>query len=177
MEINAALFDNELYDLIEPGFTDESFQKIKFMNVTRARVMGAEIELKGYFGFFGAQTGFTYMDPRDLTLDEVLKYRPKVLWYSKLWLPWEFLEMSCDYRYMSEIQNIDDQLKYQVEDYEARVAVHIVDLSITADFGQISSNKLKASLIAKNLLDYYYVEYVGSLGPTRSLVFQLEFRL
>jgi hypothetical protein len=78
---------------------------------------------------------------------------------------------------MSEIQNIDDQLKYQVEDYEARVAVHIVDLSITADFGQISSNKLKASLIAKNLLDYYYVEYVGSLGPTRSLVFQLEFRL
>jgi iron complex outermembrane receptor protein len=177
LEINAAAFDNELYDLIEPGFTDESFQKIKFINVTRARIMGVEIEMKGFFGLFGAQTGFTYMDPRDLTLDEVLKYRPKVLWYSKVYVPWEFLELSCDYRYMSEIESVDDKLKFQVKDYDAKVPVHIVDMSLSADFEKLGFSKLRATLIAKNMLDYYYVEYVGSLGPTMSLVLQLDFRL
>ena len=76
-ETDISFFRSELFDLIEPQLTGTD---IKFENVTRARITGVELSLKGMLGFAGFESSLTWMDPRDLTLDEVLKNRTKILW-------------------------------------------------------------------------------------------------
>ncbi len=163
-ETDISFFRSELFDLIEPQLTGTD---IKFENVTRARITGVELSLKGMLGFAGFESSLTWMDPRDLTLDEVLKYRSKVLWYSRLIIPVEFIELQADYRYMSEFVNIDDRLRLQVKDSEAKVPAHIVDARLIFKLNKISSYPVSISLLGKNIFDYYYTEIPGNLGPTR----------
>lgn len=173
--LDLAIFQNELYNLIEPGFTDNSYQQIMFKNVTRARIRGIEATLRLLpAGLFGLESGLTYMDSRDLVLNSILKYRPKFLWYSKVSFPLGPLEFQVDYRYISRIDQIDEELKFQVKDYDARVPVHVVDARFIINLGKMDIIPVTLTLNAKNLLDYYYVKMVGNLAPTRFIGLQLE---
>lgn len=169
-----ALFQNDMNDLIEPTFI-ESGGKIKFLNITEARIRGLELNIKTLlFGFAAFQTSLTAMDPVDLTLNKTLKYRSKFLWYSSLTIPAGLLEFQADYRFKSKTVNIDDRLSIGIPDADARVPAHILDARISLKMDNFAGFPLTATLNAKNLLDYYYTEIVGSLGMTRYISLQIS---
>jgi iron complex outermembrane receptor protein len=168
--VDFSVFNNEMYDLIEPTVLGTS-SKIQFKNVTRARISGMELDIKSYlFKTIGIESSVTLMDPRDVTTNQILNYRSECLWYNSLSLPFQRYELQLDYRFKSRIKNVDRQLSIIVKDIDARVDVHIVDARISA----FIYNKIKLTLSAKNLLDYYYTEMVGNLAPTRMILLQLD---
>lgn len=177
MEIDGAVFNNELFDMIEPTFLPAG--TIQFQNVTRARVLGAELTLRGYLARgLGFETGLTLMQPRDLLADTILKYRNSVIWYSRgSWDVIDGLSVQAEYRYTDRVQRIDEL--NVVIDYDARVPVHIVDARIIANLRTLIGEAvpLTASVIGRNLADYYYTEVMGNLGPTRSITMQVEYKL
>jgi iron complex outermembrane receptor protein len=175
VDINLAVFDNELYDLIEPTFAlDEPGVPIVFRNLTRARILGTELTVRLMLpANIGLESGFTYMLPRDLTTESTLKYRNKVLWYSRgIWKPLPWCEIQAEYRYQDRIEAIDDRLALFIPDADARVPLHVVDARV---FVNATAN-LRAGLIGRNLLSYAYTEIPGNLGPTRAILLQVEFR-
>jgi outer membrane receptor protein involved in Fe transport len=175
IEIDLAVFDNELFSLIEPTFDlTASDIPIVFTNLTRARILGAELSARMALaqGLF-AETGLTVMDPVDMTLGSILKYRNRVLWYSRAsWTPLDWLELQVEYRYQDRVEAIDDRLALFITDADVRVPVHIIDARA---FTTLNS-RWRVGLIGRNLTNYAYVEAVGNLGPTRSVMLQLEYR-
>jgi len=175
IEIDIAVFDNELFSLIEPTFDLSSPEiPIIFANLTRARILGTEITARmALGGGLLAETGVTLMDPTDMTLGTTLMFRNKVLWYSRAsWtlLPW--LEMQAEYRYQDRVAQINDRLALLIADADVRVPVHIVDARLFAKL----DGTWRLGLIGRNIANYAYVEAVGNLGPTRSVMLQLEYR-
>lgn len=178
LNLDIAGFRNELYDLIEPAFVSETSADIMFQNVTRAEILGVEIGLKSLlFNILGFETGMTAIDPKDINSNKTLKYRSKFIWYSRAVLPLGPVELQADYRYLSKIENIDEELRLQVEDYDARVPVHIVDARIILNLHKISEVPINITLNSKNIMDYYYTEMVGNLAPTRYIGLQIEYQM
>lgn len=175
IDIDVAVFDNELYQLIEPTFDlSQAGAPIVFQNLTRARILGSELTIRAMLSTNATiETGITYMVPRDLTTGTTLKYRNNVLWYSRgSWTPMTGIELQAEYRYQDRVELIDDRLSLFIPDADARVAMHIVDARIFFS----PSEKLKVGLIGKNILSYSYTEIVGNLGPTRAILLQLELK-
>ncbi len=174
--LDFAIFNNELSDLIEPTFSTNGNAEIQFQNVTKARISGIEFGLRTFLlGMLGFETSVTFMDAKDLVLDEELKYRPKFLFYNRFMLPLGVIELQADYRYKSKFNNIDPELALIVKDVDARVEVHILDARIAIDLHKISETlPLIITISANNLLDYYYAEMVGNLGQTRYISLRME---
>lgn len=174
--LDAAAFVNFMNDLIEPTF-DISLPNapIKFQNITEARISGIEFEAKSLlFGFLGLKSSVTLLEPIDRTLNQVLKYRSKFLWYSSLSIPLYILEFQADYRYLTRVENIDNSLGLQIKDYDARVPIHVLDLRLLASLNKLLTIPLKIGINAKNMLNYYYTEVPGNLAPTRYIGLHLE---
>ncbi|MBU3678610.1 MAG: TonB-dependent receptor [Candidatus Kapabacteria bacterium] len=174
-ELDIAIFDNELYSLIEPSFdlTTPGIP-IVFTNLTRARILGMEGTLRfAITKDLMAETGLTLMDPTDLTLGSILKYRNRVLWYSRaMWSPLAGVSLQAEYRYQDRVQAIDDRLSLFVTDADVRVPLHLVDLRLFAD----ASDHLRCGVIVRNALNYAYTESIGNLGPLRTVLLQVEMR-
>jgi iron complex outermembrane receptor protein len=80
-ELDGALFWNEYQNLIEPGLVSGGTQ-IQFANVTHARVRGLDLTARAAAlanGHLSGELAYTFLDARDLTLDEPLAFRPKHL--------------------------------------------------------------------------------------------------
>jgi outer membrane receptor for ferrienterochelin and colicins len=171
-----ALFQNDMIDMIEPGFINEgNGTVIQFQNITEARIRGLEFGFKSLiYGLVGLETSITAMDPQDLTNDEYLKYRSKYVWKNRVFLPTEYVDFNIDYRYKSEFENVDDRLGLLIKDFDAKVPVHVVDLAVKFKMKKVSNIPMNITLNVKNLLDYYYIEMVGNLAPTRYISLQLE---
>lgn len=176
VKLDFSVFVNEFSELIEPSFdTQQNSAIIKFQNVTSARIIGAELDIKTLlFGAIGLETSLTAMDPRDLTLDETLKYRSKYLWYNRLYIPIGQFEVQTDYRFISKMENVDNRLLIYIPDADALVDAHILDARIIWNTEEITGFPLRFTINAKNLLDYYYTEMVGNLAPTRHISLQVD---
>ncbi len=182
IEFDWALFDNELYDLIEPTFdlSDPSIP-IYFRNVTRARILGTELTVRAMLAKgLGIESGITAMLPQDLILDETLKYRNNILWYTRgTWSvalgTWN-VELQAEYRFQNRVENIDDRLALFIPDADQRVPSHVVDARVFLDLQPLMGHPLRVGILAQNLLDYYYAEMIANLSPTRSVMLQVEWR-
>lgn len=178
VDVDIALFDNELFDLIEPRFdiTDPSVP-IVFKNITRARILGSELTVRSALGkTFTVETGLTAMLPRDLVLNQTLKYRNNILWYSRaICTPLSPLSLQLEYRFQNRVENIDDNLAVFIPDADQRVPSHVVDARVFWTFPANGASTVRLGIIARNVLDYYYAEAVANLSPTRSIVFQAEY--
>jgi outer membrane receptor for ferrienterochelin and colicins len=174
--LDFAIFQNDMRDMIEPGFIKKDDKLvIQFQNITEARIRGIEFGVKTFlFSMVGVESSITAMDPQDLTTNEMLKYRSKYLWKSRLFIPMDMLDFNIDYRFKSEIENVDDRLGVEIKDYDARVPVHVVDLAVKFKMKKVNEIPLNITLNIKNLFDYYYVEMVGNMAPTRYISLQLE---
>ncbi len=173
--LDLAVFQNDLYELIEPSFVSPTEARIQFINVTRAQIRGAEIGIKSFVaGLFGIETSYMYMEPRDLSDNSVLNYRSEHIWYNRLLLPLGDFEIQADYRYKSRVNNIDVQLGLLVKDSDARVDMHVLDARLIYDLKPLLGQNLKLTLNVNNIFDYYYTTMVGNLGMTRTLTLMLE---
>lgn len=161
--VDVALFRTDYWDLIE-GQPDET-NTIRFQNLTRARISGVEFNLKTMWWkrHLGLDLNYTFMNPRDLTLDRTLVYRPRHLATVSLALNYGLLGVNLDYRYNSRIEEV---LLYPDD---IRVANKMLDGKIALDF-----KGYKLSFDVDNMLQYNYVPVERNLAPIRRFMLTLS---
>jgi iron complex outermembrane receptor protein len=174
--LDAALFQNDFYDLIEGGVNPTQFV-IQFNNVTRARIRGFEFGIKAnmFHRFLTTDISYTYIDPIDLIHNTVLKFRPRNLFYASLIAQYQQWQTEVNYRYVSRVEAIDENLVRlaPIVDGDQRVACNVIDAGIT--YNLIDFNlPLTIGLTIKNLTNYYYVELLGNLSPVRTFYVSVE---
>ncbi len=125
LSLDISGFSSDYWDLIEPEPTVT--QEIQFINVTRARISGIEtgLRLQPWLPGLSLQTAYTWMDPRDLELDQTLAYRPRHISQTTLLYAKGPFEISADYRYIARLDNV------KLYPYEDRVAQKNLDLHLT----------------------------------------------
>jgi outer membrane receptor protein involved in Fe transport len=172
--LDAAAFRSSYEDMIEPQFIGD---KIQFNNITTARQVGHEefIEVRPYRSdLVKWRAGYTYVYSEDLTLHQVLPYRPRHLVQSHAeWNPENF-NLSTDFRYISAYENTDSTLSRVVKDGDVRNASYVLDARVSVALKEYLNIPIKLTLQVQNLLNYYYVEIVGNMGPLRSYSLKIE---
>jgi outer membrane receptor for ferrienterochelin and colicins len=178
LSFDASLFRNEFWDLIEPAFSPDG--NVRFQNVTRAHVTGTELTVivDLFNRLLRTQVGYTYIYPEDATTGDILKYRSRHLLYVSNQLLAYLLAVGIDFRYISKMERIDEQLVTLgvIPNGDQRVPAYVMDVRCSYDwtFGGVP---LTASFQINNLFQYYYVDFVGNLAPIRNYALTLEMRL
>lgn len=177
LNFDIALFHTEYDNFIEA--TLQPSGDIQFLNITEAKIQGVELvsEYEPVENLIKLTAGYTYLWARDINLNKAMKYRPRHLLYlSSEYNPNPF-EFRADFRYWSRVEEIDDLLTQPpinlVPDGELRVPVYVFDVSIGYNFFLFKA-PLKVYFNAKNLFNYYYVEFIGNLAPIRNISLSLE---
>jgi iron complex outermembrane receptor protein len=166
---DVSMFYSYYNDLIEPTFNTDVSPVIRFENISKARIYGIEFSTKALlFKKIPFSIGVTYLDPKDLNDNQILKYRSRFSLVSTLSLPYKFITTTVDFRYISKIERLDEILKLLVADYDAIVPIYVVDLNLALNLKEFGI-PITLNFSVQNLLDYYYVEMVGNLAPTRHL--------
>jgi len=170
-----ALFYNYFKDLIEAEFLSETENQVQFKNITKARVFGLEFNMDWQIvpEKLLYHIGYTFTNPRDLSSSEVLKYRPEHILYTDLKWNLDPFRIGLDYRYLSRFGRIDENFALIINDAKERVPIHVVDLRFLYSF-TIDQMTLLATLQINNLLQYNYVDVIGTLAPLRNYVLTLE---
>lgn len=178
-KFDVALFQNEFTNMIEPQLQPQT-ARIRFVNVTRARIQGAEVNIGGWLPgkLAGLEAALTAMMPLNVDSNTVLKYRSKFLVQTRLMIPVGAFQVQADYRFQSRVETIDELLAVlRIPDVDARVPIHVLDLRLIADLYSLAEIPVMATLNVKNALNHYYTEIIANLAPTRSVLLQLDARL
>jgi len=165
LTLDAALFHSHYEQLIEP-ILDPDDQKIQFRNITEAVIQGAEITVDWKWPLIPASSrvSYTYIDPRDLTADDVLAYRHRhSLVISEQLIFSDWLSLGIDYRYLSKMARVQLFPENSKTGADQRVPIHLV-----GGFCNINLQKsLNLSLSVENLFQYSYVMVERNMGPVR----------
>jgi outer membrane receptor for ferrienterochelin and colicins len=177
---DAAAFRTDYDNLIEAGLIVSGTDlQIQWRNVIKARVQGVETSFKTWLfdGGLSFNLGYTYVYPEDITNDDILRYRPRHLFYTNLTTRIGPVTAGADFRYISRVDRIDDELVEVgiVPDGDERVPIYVTDFRIGADFG-FAGVPLNATFNMTNALQYNYVELIGNMMPPRNYVLVLEAR-
>ena len=178
-EFDISGFYNRFSNLIEPSFVDEFLTTIKFSNITNAEIKGLESSLNILIHPNLILTGsYTYLDPIDLNLNEILKFRSRHFINSSLNYKINDFAARLSYRYSSIVERIDEKLIFQVKDAKERVPMNVFDLNLSYNIRQLFSlqDELVLKLNCYNLFDYYYTYMVGNLARTRLITFGIDYR-
>lgn len=174
----ASVFQNEFWDLIEPTFGTDG--KVRFQNVTRARVQGFEVGLSTSFfeNLLFSEIGYTYMYPRDISKQDILRYRPRHLLYTSGRLAYGNVQLGIDYRFLSKVERIDEEFVTLgiIAQGDKRVPIHVTDLRLSVDWTFVDL-PFVSSFHVNNLFGYHYVELIGNIAPIRNYVIALEANL
>ncbi len=173
LNIDVAVFQNEYYDMIEPG-VDPTDGLVFFSNLVRARIQGGEagvildlIPSELSFSF-----NYTYLWARDLETGEALRYRPRHIFYSGVdFRKWNF-DFGINFRYTSRVEEIDDELVDLgiVVDGDLRVPVYTTDINLGYNFITYGL-PMNIYLNVKNIFNYNYVELIGNIRKIRNYSF------
>ena len=175
-----AAFRSDFDNLIEPGLyapPGSSLPYIQWRNVTRARVQGVETSFR--FGLFdgglGCTVGYTYAFPQDLTTHEILRYRPRHLFYANLTGRAGIFTAGGDFRFVSRVENIDIELVNLgiIPDGDQRQDILVTDVRAGADLS-FTGFPVTATFNVNNLFQRNYVELTGNIMPPRAYVLVLE---
>ncbi len=178
---DAAAFQSDYWDLIEVGLDASSgIPIVQWRNVTRARVQGyeASLRLSPFGGALLCNASYTYVYPHDLTTNDILKYRPRHVFYTDATVRLNPLFVGGDYRYISRVESIDMELVNLgiIPDGDQRTPIHVVNFRIGADF-DLGGTSLTATFNVNNAIQYNYVELIANVAPPRTYVFSLEAKL
>jgi outer membrane cobalamin receptor len=176
---DVAAFRSDFDNLIEVGLAEGSgsLPYVQWRNVTKARVQGFEASFK--FGLFdgglGCNVGYTYTHPEDLVTREVLKYRPRHLFYANLTGRAGMFTAGADFRYVSRVDNIDSIFVNLgiIPDGDQREDIIVTDVRAGADLS-FTGIPLTATVNVNNLFQRNYVELIGNIMPPRTYVLVLE---
>jgi iron complex outermembrane receptor protein len=170
LNVDLAAFHNEYYDMIEPS-VDPTDNNVRFDNVVRARIQGFEASslIRIIPNEMTFTIGYTYLWARDLENNIALKYRPRHTLYSGLeYWKWNF-NLGLNFRYWSEVDEIDDELVDLgiIKDGELRVPVYVTDLRVAYNFREMGL-PVDIYFNIKNLTNYNFIELIGILRPIRN---------
>jgi len=179
VNIDVAVFQNEYYDMIEPGI-DPADGLVFFSNLVRARIQGLEASTLFYLlpNELSLSFNYTYLWARDLETGTALRYRPRNIFYSGLdFRKWNF-DFGINFRYTSRVEEIDDELVDLgiVVDGDLRVPVYTTDVRLGYNFIAYHL-PLNIYLNIKNLFNYNYVELIGNLRNIRNYSVGANFAL
>ena len=171
--IDLAVFNNEYYDMIEPGI-DPVDGKVVFSNLVRARIQGFEAStvISILPNQLSLSFNYTYLWARDLETGLALRYRPRHIFYSSFdFRKWNF-DLGINFRYTSRVEEIDEELIDLgiVLDGELRVPVYTTDVNLKYSFASLKL-PLNLYLNVKNVFNYNYVELIGNLRQIRNYSF------
>lgn len=179
--LDVAAFRSDFRDLIEPGlFVFGRNIGVQWRNVTKARVQGIESSLK--LGFFNGDVqcnlGYTFVYPEDLTKRALLKYRPRHVLYASVFSNSAIIGGGVDFRYVSRVDEIDDELVELgiVPDGDERHAIVVTDARVRADLSFVGF-PLAMTLYVKNIFQHNYVELIGNMRPPRTYGIVIEAKL
>jgi outer membrane receptor for ferrienterochelin and colicins len=176
INIDAALFNNEYYDFIEPELLVDSLGVSfgHFDNISRARIQGFELNTKYNLipDILNLSLSYTYLWARDLNTNKALKYRPRHMLYANIDYKLSSFEFGSDFRYLSRVEEIDDLSKF-ITDGNQRVAIYLLDLRAGYNFITLNFPG-RLFLNFNNVLNYYYVELIGNMAPVRNASLSLE---
>jgi iron complex outermembrane receptor protein len=169
LSLDLAVFHTKYKNFIETELTDDN--TIQLVNIVDAKIEG--LEFVSTFSIIPHElqlsAGYTYLNTLDTKLNKALKYRPKHLIYTSFeYTPAPF-EFKIDYRYWSEVEEIDYRLVDLglVQDGELKVPGHVLDFRTGYNFS-IGSYFFNIFASVKNLLNYNYIETVGNLRTIRN---------
>lgn len=176
-----AAFRSDYDNLVEAGLIVSGQDVyIQWRNVTKARVQGIETSFKlGLFdGDLLYSLGYTYVYPEDITHDDLLKYRPRHVFYTTARGQLGWLSASVDFRFISRVDRVDDELVEVgiVPDGDERVDIFVADFRVGADLSTFGV-PLNVSFNLNNAFQYNYVELIGNMMPPRTYMLVIEARL
>ena len=160
VSVFSSTYDNLIEATLDPSLT------VQFQNKPNARIRGIEAEVRWRLlaDHLTLQANSTWMDPRELSEDEPLPYRPRYLGYFSARFDWKAWTLSGEYRYVSSYE------KVTLYPLDERVPQKTLDLRLAYRIGQVT---LKA--VVNNALNYNYIVVERVLGEIRN--FQLSFAL
>lgn len=189
VSVELSLFRNDFDNLIEAGVAIRNVKTsptdtveverpvIQFENVTKARLQGLELGLTIDWikKIFSTEVGYTYTDPVDLTEQTILKFRPRHLLFASALAQYEHVRLSTDFRFISRIERIDENLVRlaPIIHGDRRVPIYVVDVRASYDLIDFGI-PVRVGLNVNNLLNYHYVELIGNLAPVRLYTLSLE---
>ncbi len=174
-------FRSDFDNLIEvvPDVAENAL-RFQWRNVAEARIQGVETSLKlGFFeGALQYNLGYTYVWPEDLTQHDMLKYRPRHIFYTSLAGHIGPVRASTDFRFISRVDRVDDILGNYgiVPDAEERTQILVTDFRLGVDFS-VGNAPFSATAIVNNAFQYNYVELMGNMMPPRTYMLVLEARM
>lgn len=178
-KFDVSAFRSDFDNLIEAGLaqTSKNIPIIQWRNVTRARVQGFETtyNLGAFDGGLLYSLGYTYVYPQDLTLHDLLKYRPRHVLTTSAMMRAGPLRAGADFRFISKVDRIDVELVNLgiIPDGDERTDIIVADFRLGADFS-FAGFPLTASLLLNNAFQRNYVELIGNIMPPRTYVLVLE---
>jgi outer membrane cobalamin receptor len=180
--VDAALFHNLYWNLIEPKMASLIPPTFQLDNLARARISGLELsfETAFYRQRVRIQGAYTYLDASRLgeiqpifTLDNLfympsrtLPYRPRHLLQLHVSYRQAKWTIGMDFRYMSRFEEV------LVYPSDFRVSQKVWDAFV--EF-QITS-RCSFLMRINNLFNYHYVEMERDLAPIRHVIFTLNWQ-
>ena len=179
--LDLSAFRSDYDNMIEPGLYTEGDQiLIQWRNVVKARVQGGEATVYASFfdGGLVSSLGYTYVYPRDLTANDILKYRPRHVFTANAHGRIGWWTAAVDFRYVSRVERIDEELVDTgvIPDGDARVPIYVTDVRIGGDFSFLGF-PLNITLSVNNLFQHRYVELMGNIMPPRNYVLVIDAKL
>lgn len=174
VNIDLSLFNNEYFDMIEPGFMTPT--EVLFSNLVRARIQGLDLAVSYQpFNELILNAGYTLMLGNDLDLDNPLKYRSKHVLQIGLEYSKSFFQVGIDFRYLSRIESIDTEFVELgiIPDGDERVNIYVLDANAGINLFKYNI-PARVFIRINNLLNYNYVELIGNIAPIRNISLNLE---
>jgi len=160
--IDAAIFNNDYYNYIEPvqDELDDFSLQVQFQNVVRARIQGIEFSTKGslWHDHLGLNANVTWMDAKDINRNKPLTYRPKLIGFIAPSVKFEPFEFQVEYRYASRIDTV---MLYEMDQ---RVPQKVWTCRV-----YLRLNQFSAILAINNLFNYAYAQRERNLGKIRNV--------
>jgi outer membrane receptor protein involved in Fe transport len=175
-----ALFYSEYWDLIE-GTIIPANNHIQFQNIAKARIYGFECNLGWQIipDRIIYYLGYTFVEPRDLSKDDYLSFRPRHLIYTGSTFYYSIFKIGLDYRYISRYERVDlfdikgIEISNIIRDADKRISAHVVDLRLSAEL-TIAKKTVRTSLQINNLFQYHYTDLIAAISPIRNYVLTLD---
>ncbi|MCF7803927.1 MAG: TonB-dependent receptor [Candidatus Marinimicrobia bacterium] len=168
-----AVFSSRYRDFIDPIQNPET-GKISFQNITDAQISGAEstVEFRVPWIPVDQSVSYTFLHPRDVTMDTVLAYRhrhnvvteTRILWSSKLMT-------SIEYQYRSKVERVQLFPYNPKTGADKRVPIHL--WSLNAAYRPTKALTLRLSV--SNLFQYYYVMFERNMGAPRHVQIGIDY--
>ena len=175
--LDVAGFWNDYKDLIEPKLVriaePDAAPKLgfQFVNLTQARIRGAEIGLDAsvFDDRVSLKVGYTFLDSEDLDTGAELPFRPDHLFTAGVDARvWSMFEAGADFRFAARPNRVDTDFIRFVPDADVLVETRVSDFWIAVNEG-----RARLAIHANNAFDYYYLERPAFLAAPRHYVLQL----